>query len=161
MFINADLHSYRPKQGGTLEYGDSFASGFESAVSNEPHFPKSLFLIRPLFGSYELNPVALTAQESVPIPDGLDLDSWIVPPPQEALYNGANGGLDEANEKEQKKSRKGKGKETKKSKSKGKKRTENDEEFEEPVNPTPQEVETEAQRAERERVSCYFLLSCA
>jgi AP-3 complex subunit delta len=47
----------------------------------EPNCPKSLYLIRPLFTSYELNPVAPNAQASVPIPEGLDLDAWIVPPP--------------------------------------------------------------------------------
>lgn len=45
----------------------------------EPQFPKSLYLIQPLFSSYALNPVAVEAQASVPVPDGLDLDAWIVP----------------------------------------------------------------------------------
>jgi AP-3 complex subunit delta-1 len=49
------------------------------------NYPKSLYLIQPLFSSYELNPVASNAQASVPIPDGLDLDAWIVPPPKELV----------------------------------------------------------------------------
>ena len=32
-----------------------------------------------MFSAYELNPVAQTAQEHVAIPEGLDLDAWIVP----------------------------------------------------------------------------------
>jgi AP-3 complex subunit delta len=52
-----------------------------STESTEPHFPKSLFLIQPLFSAYPLNPVASTAQGSVPVPEGLDLDKWIVAPP--------------------------------------------------------------------------------
>ena len=107
-----------------------------------------------MFGAYELNPVASNAQESVPIPDGLDLDSWISPPPRDALSNGAVDEFDEVVEKEQRKSRKGKGKETKKSKSKGKKKMEYDEEHD-TNSPAPPEVETEEQRAERDRVRSY------
>lgn len=51
----------------------------------EINFPKSLYLIQPLFSAYELNPVASHAQASVPVPDGLDLDAWIVPPLQEPV----------------------------------------------------------------------------
>lgn len=47
--------------------------------SNEPTFPKSLYLIGPLFSSYELNTIASGAQASLPAPEGLDLDAWIVP----------------------------------------------------------------------------------
>lgn len=32
----------------------------------------------------DLNPVAPKAQKKVPIPDGLDLDAWINPPPAES-----------------------------------------------------------------------------
>jgi len=53
----------------------------------EINFPKSLYLIQPLFSAYELNPVASHAQTSVPIPDGLDLDAWIVPPPREPVLS--------------------------------------------------------------------------
>ncbi|KAJ7170232.1 Ap3d1 protein [Mycena filopes] len=61
-FINADLNAYRPKP-----VDNPFAEAF----------PKSLYLLEPLHGAYELNPVALAAQASVPIPEGLDLDAWI------------------------------------------------------------------------------------
>ena len=42
-------------------------------------------MLNPLFSSYELYPVAPFAQESVPVPPGLDLDTWIVPVPKEFL----------------------------------------------------------------------------
>lgn len=35
--------------------------------------------------AYPLNPVASAAQANVPIPEGLDLDKWIVPPPRNAI----------------------------------------------------------------------------
>ena len=57
------------------------------SLSNGPQFPKSLYLVQPLFSSYELNAVAASAQAFVPVPDGLDLDSWIVPPPREAAQS--------------------------------------------------------------------------
>ncbi|KAI0323040.1 adaptin N terminal region-domain-containing protein [Amylostereum chailletii] len=71
-FVRADLAAYRPK----LET----LSGFESP---EPTYPKSLLLIRPLFTAYDLNPVHAAAQSSIPPPELLDLDTWIVPPPRE------------------------------------------------------------------------------
>ncbi|KAF8956094.1 adaptin N terminal region-domain-containing protein [Flammula alnicola] len=96
-FISADLNSSRPKTEITSS---------ESASSEEPRFPKSLYLIQPLFNVYELNPVAANAQASVAVPDGLDLDSWIVPPPREAISN-----IQSADGVEKKqKSKKGKGK---------------------------------------------------
>lgn len=59
--------------------------GFAEPSETEPEFPKSLYLISPLTMSYELKPVAPMAQLSVPIPEGLDLDAWIVPPPPEEI----------------------------------------------------------------------------
>ncbi|KAG9286104.1 hypothetical protein G9A89_022781 [Geosiphon pyriformis] len=47
--------------------------------------PKIVTELPPLFFSYELNPVAPKAQKKVPLPDGLDLDTWIhepIPDPQ-------------------------------------------------------------------------------
>lgn len=116
----------------------------------EPRFPKSLYLIQPLYSSYGLNPVATNAQASVPIPDGLDLDAWIVPPPPEPVSQ-----LDE--ERKLKKSKKGKGKEVNGTKSKNgkkKKHRENDDDSENGVVLTPAlvEVESAEERAERERV---------
>ena len=131
--------------------------------SSEPHFPKSLYLIKPLFGAYELNAVALSAQASVPAPDGLDLDAWIVPFQDEpSLVPG-----DAAEEAlEGKKGKKGKRKEgASKSKRKGKSRAQDDQEdvgdrgvdgngYGEAAQP----IETEEERAERERVSVELVL---
>jgi AP-3 complex subunit delta-1 len=46
-------------------------------------------LINPLFSPYELNSVNSAAQDSISVPEGLDLDVWIVPPPQEFLMPAA------------------------------------------------------------------------
>jgi hypothetical protein len=45
----------------------------------QPSYPKSLFLIQPLHTGYEMNPVGYRAQESVKVPEGLDLDSVLLP----------------------------------------------------------------------------------
>ncbi|KAJ7103194.1 adaptin N terminal region-domain-containing protein [Mycena belliarum] len=108
-FIQADLNAYRPKP-----VDNPFAeasSSFDPMASAEPRFPKSLYLLQPLHGTYELNPVALSAQASVPIPDGLDLDSWFVPPPREPDPEADP-------ETRARKARKGKGKEVNGTKSK-------------------------------------------
>ncbi|GJJ13138.1 hypothetical protein Clacol_007388 [Clathrus columnatus] len=78
-FIQADLTLFKPKFKHVIEMND----GFQELSDMEPEFPKSLYLISPLTMSYELKPVALMAQSSVPVPEGLDLDAWIVPPPRE------------------------------------------------------------------------------
>ncbi|KAF8665329.1 hypothetical protein AX16_000348 [Volvariella volvacea WC 439] len=146
-FIQADINSFKPKPTA----GPS--SSFDPIPTTEPYYPKSLFLIQPLFSAYDLNPVALNAQASVPIPDGLDLDAWIVPPPKEP---------DPApvvSEGKTKKSKKGKEKAKEKdinglSRGKKKKRDkENDHEIiDSPhVVLTPAEEETPEERAERER----------
>ncbi|KAG6820671.1 hypothetical protein H0H93_013522 [Arthromyces matolae] len=72
-FIRADLEAHQAKP---------VSQALDSA---EPLFPKSLYLIEPLSAAYELNLVAANAQASVPVPDGLDLDAWIVPPPPEVV----------------------------------------------------------------------------
>jgi AP-3 complex subunit delta-1 len=74
----------------------------------EPRFPKSLYLIHPLFTGYELNPLGINAQTSVVIPEGLDLDSWIVPPPREAEPHHVDDEKDGSGKKAR--SKKGKGK---------------------------------------------------
>ncbi|KAJ7269381.1 adaptin N terminal region-domain-containing protein [Mycena haematopus] len=79
-FIQADLNAYRPKP---VDNPFAEASSSFDPIAGEPRFPKSLYLLQPLHGAYELNPVALAAQASVPIPDGLDLDAWFIPPPPE------------------------------------------------------------------------------
>ncbi len=75
-----------------------------ATTSQDFGFPKSLYLIHPLFSTYELNPVAPHAQASVPVPTGLDLDVWIVPPHQEP----AAPATEEVKEKKKSSSKKGK-----------------------------------------------------
>ncbi|KIM47679.1 hypothetical protein M413DRAFT_416871 [Hebeloma cylindrosporum] len=110
-FISADINSYRPgpdinSLGSTP--GPSSLAG-ESTPLEEPRFPKSLYLIHPLFSGYELNPVGTNAQASVAVPEGLDLDSWIVPPPREAVPHNVDEEKDGTGKKVR--SKKGKGKE--------------------------------------------------
>ncbi|KAH7915689.1 adaptin N terminal region-domain-containing protein [Hygrophoropsis aurantiaca] len=143
-FVQRDLTAYRPKSGSGYGVG---TSSFDPVA--EPDYPKSLYLLRPLFSSYELNPVASAAQASVPIPDGLDLDAWIVPSMQESILNED---ADDAAERKAKRGRKGKEKEaTNRSKTKtGKKKTRDDELQD--VLAAPVEVETAEEKAERERL---------
>lgn len=126
---------------------DVLTSSFDSV--DEPSFPKSLYLIRPLVSPYELAPVAPAAQASVPVPEGLDLDVWIVPAMQEPLV----GDESQLVEKKVKKSKKGKEKETlNRTRAKGgKKKRKEDSTVEELVPQEPEE--TAEERAERERVS--------
>lgn len=92
-FVKADLTAYQPQPG--------LSAGF--AESDEPVHPKSLLLLRPLFETYELNPVNPAAQAAIPPPDDIDLDAWIVPPPKPEVLASASSDL-------AKKSKKGKGK---------------------------------------------------
>jgi len=125
----------------------------EGARPVEINFPRSLYLIQPLFSAYELNPVASNAQASVPIPDGLDLDAWIVPPPREPVV------ATEKTASEKKTSKKGKEKE--KDASSKKTRTSSRKKLREPdllqdrdiLEPIDTDVETPE---ERERVSIDF-----
>lgn len=57
-------------------YGEARAS---TADPGGPNFPKSLQLIHPLSSTFELNAVASEAQDKVRFPEGLDLDTDIVP----------------------------------------------------------------------------------
>ncbi|KAH9049511.1 Adaptor protein complex AP-3 delta subunit [Lactarius hengduanensis] len=85
-FIQADLVSF---------HLDDPASGTPvDDTSQHPAYPKSLLLINPLFSTYELNSVNFAAQDSISVPEGLDLDVWIVPPPQEFLMPAAAGADD-------------------------------------------------------------------
>ncbi|KAG0055972.1 AP-3 complex subunit delta [Gryganskiella cystojenkinii] len=55
----------------------------ENSISFAPTMPKPpsiLGSLYPLFFTQELNPVAPKAQKKVPVPEGLDLDSWIHEP---------------------------------------------------------------------------------
>ena len=141
--IEADLDNFRPRD-SSLDLPDEVtASGF--AGSTEPHFPKSLYLIQPLATAYPLNPVASTAQASVPIPEGLDLDAWIVPPPKDEELGEST---------DRKKSKKGKEKEGSRSRKSGKKKQRPENEV--TLTPAEPEVETPDERAERERVRLYL-----
>ncbi|KAJ7657986.1 Ap3d1 protein [Mycena rosella] len=158
-FIQADLNAYRPKP-----IDNPFAeasSSFDPIASGEPRFPKSLYLLQPLHEAYELNPVALAAQASVPIPDGLDLDAWIVAPPQEPV-------LEVDAEAKARKVKKGKGKEVNGTKSKsGKKKHKEEVNGGNGVLLTPLEDDTEtpeermqrlAERRERLREDPYYII---
>ena len=156
-FVRADLMAHKPQPRDALNYSEAGADGFgepSTMSTSEPRFPKSLYLMKPLFGAYELNAVALNAQASVPVPEGLDLDAWIVPI-QDEPASPHNAATDEALE--GKKSKKGKKKESGKTKRKGKARArEEDDEYGEFEQAAPsQPVETAEERAERERVSVH------
>lgn len=107
-----------------------------------------MYLIQPLHGAYELNPVALAAQGSVLIPDGLDLDAWIVPPPKEPAPE-----LDA--EAKARKVKKGKGKEVNGTKAKTGKKKHKDEINEGNgvvLTPPEDDMETPEQALERAQV---------
>lgn len=91
--------------------------------------------------------MASTAQANVPIPEGLDLDKWIVPPPKNAVPAPAT---EEDRGRKPKKKKKGKQKETN-NKVKGK----HTEKLlqEDALTPAP---ETEEEKAERERVRSFY-----
>ena len=150
-FVRADISIFQPKhETNNIDFGEdgSSAFGMEDTPA-EPRFPKSLYLVRPLFSAYELNPVAINAQAHVPVPEGLDLNAWIVPPPPEE-------GTVEVEDEDGfavtkvKKGRKGKGKEPAGTKTKRKKRREDEMQGDILA---PGVEETEEERAERERVS--------
>jgi AP-3 complex subunit delta-1 len=118
-------------------------------MKDEPRFPKSLYLIRPLFDVYELNPVASSAQASVPIPEGLDLDAWFVPPPPEPV---AHAEEESAVVEKKKKAKKGKAKEVE-SPSAGKKKKTKSTQDEVILTPSNESPETLEEKALREKVS--------
>jgi AP-3 complex subunit delta-1 len=108
-FIRADLSSFRPE--------DSNVGFLVNDTSQHPAYPKSLLLINPLFSNYELNSVSIAAQDSIPFPEFLDLDVWIIPPPKElsmddaAAANDTEEGERPLTKKKVKSKGKGKGKE--------------------------------------------------
>lgn len=147
-FIIADLKSHHSQAPAPAYPTAGLATALEDAsASQDINFPKSLYLIHPLFSTYELNPVAPNAQASVPVPDGLDLDAWIVPPPREPT-------AEEGATTEKKKSKKGKEKEVngKKPKTSSKKRSRELELLQDGDLLTPVSAEVETAE-ERERVS--------
>jgi AP-3 complex subunit delta-1 len=148
-FVRADLASHRLDEISTV--------GVPSDGTNEsPAYPRSLLLINPLFSAYELNSVNVAAQDSIPIPESLDLDAWIVPPPREftvpdaATEDDTQGG-ERRSAKKKVKSSKGKGKGKEKEKEKGPKATTHDPQTD--LIPSLGPSETEEDRAEREKVS--------
>ncbi|KAI9632944.1 putative delta adaptin-like subunit of the clathrin associated protein complex [Dioszegia hungarica] len=88
--IAADLGSHKPPisanataistdiPGLEVGFGSSTGTG-PAGAGDQPNYPKSLFLLQPLFTAHELNAVGSSAQAAVPIPEGLDLDRDIVP----------------------------------------------------------------------------------
>lgn len=146
-FIQADINSYRPKA-DMMPPTDTLTLD-DLDPMDDLRFPKSLYLIHPLISTYELNPVAAGAQASVPVPEGLDLDTWIVPPPPEpdsetrANEKGNGGGLEK-----KKKSKKGKDKAVEPSANGNKRLKDNKEQ----VVLLPGGDETPEERAARERV---------
>lgn len=107
-FISADINSYLPNLGIASSSplpGSSSRSDGSPSRSEELRFPKSLYLIQPLFTPYELNPVAITAQASVVLPEGLNLDTWFVEPPPQVISQ-----ADDADLGKTKKAKKGKAK---------------------------------------------------
>jgi AP-3 complex subunit delta len=101
-FIRADLASFRPE--------DPAAGLLANDTSQHPAYPKSLLLINPLFSNYQLNSVSAVAQESIPVPESLDLDAWIIPPPKEFSSANAVAADDESPLTKKKVKGKGKGK---------------------------------------------------
>ncbi|KAG8716733.1 AP-3 complex subunit delta [Ceratobasidium sp. 395] len=78
-FIQADVKGFETKRTTAVEGSEGTAS---EQPSNEPSYPKSMYLLQPLRTAFELNYVAPHAQNAVPVPEGLNLDYWIVPPPK-------------------------------------------------------------------------------
>ncbi|KAF5356245.1 hypothetical protein D9756_003712 [Leucocoprinus leucothites] len=147
-FIAADLNSHHSK--ATTPAASPSVAFDDGRNSTEVNFPKSLYLIQPLFSTYDLNPVASNAQASVPIPDGLDLDAWIVPPAQEPVAI-----PEEATQEKKKKSKKGKEKESepngKKNRSSSKRKTKDVELLQDGdiLTPVDANVETPEERERR------------
>ena len=148
-FINADLSQFKPRP--TESYALASDSDVFESGTTEPEFPKSLYLIHPLVSAYPLNPVASTAQANVPIPEGLDLDGWIVPPPKDVAP------IPAAAEERGRRPKKKKGKH-KEANGKVKGKDANKLLQEDVLTPAP---ETEEERTERERVSPFIPLSPA
>lgn len=148
-FIRADLNAHRPKpQGFSLPVP---STSFDPIASTELRFPKSLYLIQPLFGSYELNPVALSAQASVSVPEGLNLDAWIVTPPREVVP-----AAEELPEKKIKKGKKGKAKEMDGSSLMSGRKRLKQEKNGDLLTPAEPEIETPEEQAERARVRVHL-----
>lgn len=150
-FISADINSFLPNMrvvsSSPLPGSSSQLDGPPSR-SDELRFPKSLYLIQPLFTPYELNPVAATAQDSVVPPEGLNLDAWFVEPPSEVTsYVQA----DDADVVKTKKMKKGKAKDlVSNANLSGKKTSKNEDGA--LINTTESDLETPEEIAQRDKV---------
>jgi len=79
--VKGDLDLYQPQPLVTVADTSEFENVFEEpSAPKEVAFPKGLLLLRRFFTAYPLRPVALNAQQEVKMPEGLDLDAWIVAP---------------------------------------------------------------------------------
>lgn len=79
--MKGDLDLYQPQPLVTVADASEFENVFEEPpATKEAAFPKGLLLLRRFFTAYILRPVALNAQQEVKMPEGLDLDAWIVAP---------------------------------------------------------------------------------
>lgn len=81
--MKGDLDLYQPQHQPLVTVADT--SEFENVFEEPPTpkevaFPKGLLLLRRFFTAYLLRPVTLNAQQEVKMPEGLDLDAWIVAP---------------------------------------------------------------------------------
>lgn len=178
-FVEADVEGQKKRKqvsSAILEEPSKPDEGVSSANVDgqaEPSYPKSLFLVHPLLARplhpLPLNEVSLSSTSSallaVPIPEGLDLDAWIVPPSKlKRLYPDLDDGAeeDEALNKENSsvivKRKKVKGKEkavdqdgTSDAKRKSKKKVEGQDTFF--VASGSAIIDTADERAARERVS--------
>ena len=83
--------------GGAVDVGGG--RDVEEAEYEQTAGIAGLNLLAPLFDAYELNPVAQRAQEMLAPPEGLDLESWIVPPAtgtnEDEPMMGGSGDVDE------------------------------------------------------------------
>jgi AP-3 complex subunit delta-1 len=106
--VKGDLDLFRPEMLPTHSPAlQGFSNEFDDIVSlpiGTPPFPKGLLLLRRLVSAYSLRPVATNAQKQVPMPDGLNLDKWIISPPRRAVHDELDG------DDKKKKKKKGKGK---------------------------------------------------
>lgn len=140
--MQADLKGYQSTTSGRGEGSSSTENG------SEINYPKSLFLIRPLFLSHPLNPIAPGAQASVQAPEGLDLNAWIDAEEEKI----ASGVTTESTKVKKKKSKKDKGKEKA-----GKENGKSSSRVLEPSLSDTERAKLKAERLERQRDDPYYI----
>jgi hypothetical protein len=90
-FIRADLASFDPSKVASSSASPSGSRpSSPNANKTNPSHPKSLLLLPPLFTSHSLPPVSSRAQASVPLPQGLDLDTPLYAFPSSSLTEEAD-----------------------------------------------------------------------